>query len=304
MTKLQSLLDRFYATSIGGRASAMAGDVYFERGLFARAERAWRMAIEHDQVDSELANALQCKRVIALLRAVNPQKALNLYEELAARFDRLPMIVGGRQVEGLSLLADILKAESVETGDHDDSKSAPLTLPGPGSLPVWSLNFYDRASQAKGVINNSNSYYRTPLDLKYLVPPATADKDRIYLSWHSVPFAVDRQTGKIDWYVGSVRETASQLTRRVSTRASDPRNYSLALSNDILLYTKPVASKDNNSYFSLHALNKRTGDLAWSSSQRRDWQVQPDAPEPPVQEAKGCTVESPPEQIDICNETC
>jgi len=271
LSRLQSLLDRFYATSIGGRAAALAGDMYFERGLFARAERSWRMAVEHDQTAGADRTQLQAKRVIALTRGGDDEAARQLAEQLLARYDKLPLAIGGESIDGLALLDRLLEDASPEAAPPATAATEP-TLPAEDALPAWHLTFLDPASRSRAAAGNRNSYYRTPDDLKHFVPEVVADDQRVYFAWLEACFALDRQTGKMLWRSGSVRAVSEQLPQRITTNAGDPRNYNIALAGQTLLLTEP-STQGQDTAFSLVGLDTRTGQRRWSTAQRRDWRL-------------------------------
>lgn len=271
LSRLQSLLDRFYATTIGGRAAALAGDMYFERGLFARADRCWRMAVEHDQTAGADRAQLQAKRVVALTRGGNDEAARQLGEQLLARYDTLPLAIGGESIDGLALLDGLLDDASPEAG-HTATADAEPTLPAEDAMPAWHLTFLDQASRARASTGNRNSYYRAPDDLKHFVPEVVADDQRVYFNWLEACFALDRQTGKIVWRSGSVRAVSEQVPQRVQTNAGDPRNYNIALAGQTLLVTEP-STQGQDTAFSLVGRDTRTGQRRWTTAQRQDWRL-------------------------------
>lgn len=270
---LQKLLDRFYATTVGARAAAMAGDLYFERGLFARAERSWALAVEHDQTDGGAIAGLQARRVLALARAGESEQAAALYAALRARYDALPIQVGGDRVDALAWLSGVVEPAGAAQDPPASARSLPLELPDQAAGPLWHLRFFDRASQSRANSTNNN-YYRTPQDLKRLVPDVVADDQRVYFAYQGVAFALDRRTGKARWVTGgpgAVGEAAEQTGARMSNNAGDPRNYAIAQSADTLLVNTPRPTNDNNAYFELVGLDKRTGRERWRSTAVPGW---------------------------------
>lgn len=271
LTKLQQLLDRFYPTTVGAEAAALAGDLYFERGMFVRAERCWRMAVEHDQIAGPQRDALQVRRVLALLRVGDTAEAFDLFDQLRASYDELSMRVGGEQVDGLSMLGGMFDPKANINNAPKQENNEPA-LPTQDTQPVWQTKFLNPANQSRANAGSSRSYYRTPEDLRRFVPQVVADQQKVYFNWLEVVFALDRETGKIQWQTSYIKDTASQLPGRTTTNAGDPRNYNMTLADDVVLVTKPLLNNREPS-FTLAALSKMTGQLIWSSQTRSDWGI-------------------------------
>lgn len=282
--KLERLIERFYPTSIGGEAAAMAGDAFFERGQFARAARYWRLAIEHDQTPGDTAESLQVKRVLAVYRDRDVGRAGALYEQLAARYETLTLKVGGKPVDGLVLLSEVLAAETdVQGGDVSVAQDT-LSLPPTDAQPIWNLRFLARADLVKaGSSTQNRSYYRAPQELNHFVPPVVADESRVYFAWLDAVYALDRTTGKIVWANGSIGESIDNFNRYLNNNAGDPRNYRLAQTGSdetdkaggVVLVSRPKPTPDNNTAFALTAIDKRTGETLWSHDTLPEWAISP-----------------------------
>lgn len=268
----QNLVDRLLASSVGGEAAVLLGDMYFGRGLFDQAERSWRLALDEGSATGQAVLTLQAKRALAMQRAGRSAEAFALFDQLRARYDDATINAGGEAVNALALLEQALG--QAEPGDLAQAGPAPLgeVLPKPDAMPLWHLSFLDEVARSKTQSRNRNSWYSPPTDLLKFVPPVVSDDQRVYFNWLGVVFALDRQTGKINWLSGSIEETAELVPARLQTNHGDPRNYRIAISNDTLLVTAPQ-NADRQSGFVLKAHDRDNGQPRWSSDERPDWSL-------------------------------
>jgi outer membrane protein assembly factor BamB len=269
----QALVDRFLATSLGGEAAALLGDLYFGRGLFDEAERAWALALREGSGDVSDEPTLLAKRALAMHRANKPAEARELFDGLRARYGDATLRIGGEAVDAIALLSELLEpADRVDELAETATPSASL-LPEPGAKPAWHLTYlYQSERNAFNQIQNRSSFYSPPADLLKFVPPVAADEQRVYFQWLGVVIALDRQTGKIVWRDGDMKQTAQTAASRVQSSLGDPRNYDLAVGEDAVLVTAPL-NLNANSPFVLRAFEAKTGRSLWSSDTRADWSL-------------------------------
>lgn len=275
---LQRLIDRFLASSIGGQIAALAGDLYFERGEFTKAEINWGLAIEHGSAGTKEVFALQIKRVLAMYRAGKHTAAAELFAGLKARYSASSLELGGQTVDPLAMLRQTLQ----NSGEMPDAINVPirgkLTIPNQEERPLWHLEFLDQATRLNTNNGSDRGYYRSPDDLRRFVPGVVADQDRVYFAWLEVVFALDRVTGKIVWTDGSLKKIYKTTGQRGNGNAGDPRNYRIAHGGDTLLVTRAINAEDRrNAKHSLVAYGKQTGEVLWSSEEHIDWPLIPDA---------------------------
>jgi len=270
----QSLADRLLASSIGGEAAVMLGDMYFERGLFARADRYWRLALEQGLVTGQAAFELQAKRAIAMHREGDESGAAALYGELKARYGQATLQIGDQKIDAIQMLGQTLgQIDQPDVSDNNEDKTTVL-LPADDAMPSWHLRFLDRAT--RGLVlqsQNRRSYYSPPHDIDKHVPDVVADDQRVYFHWIGVVFALERQTGKIAWTLGSMRETAESLQQRVQSNQGDPRNYNIALAGDVLLVTSAKTGNINGPMV-ISAYDKQNGRLLWNSNTTNGWNLE------------------------------
>lgn len=272
----QALVDRMLASSVGGEAATLLGDLYFERGVFAQAARCWQLALEQGQFSGEAALTLQCKRAIALMRSGDQQAAQQIYLELKDRYGQATIRIGGQESDAIKLLAGALGGEGLiaqQPGAPEDS--TPLALPKPGSGPAWHMTFLDLANKNTMGQSRSRYYYRGPQDLDRYIPPVAHDEERIYFHWLDAVFALDQKTGKILWNNGAdaVNRAAKTVNQRMGNNAGDPRNYRIALTDDTLLVTTTRSREVQNDVFSLIAYDKHNGSERWTSLTHSDWPI-------------------------------
>lgn len=271
----KALVDRQLASSVGGEAAVMLGDMYFERGLFDQAERSWQLALDEGSATGQQALELQAKRTLAMQRAGKKEQARSLYESLRQRYDKATIKTGGQEVDAIALLGQSIDQQQGPAENDRVADKADL-MPAADAMPHWHLTFVDASIQNTiNQVRGRNSYYSPPADLMKYVPPVVADKQHIYFLWLDVVFAMDRESGKLDWIEGSVKETAKTFTTRVQSNHGDPRNYSIAISDEILLATAPRVA-EMNSPFVLSAYHKESGKVRWSSDTRQDWVIESD----------------------------
>lgn len=274
LARLQALADRFIATSVGGEAAAMLGDLSFQRGLFIRAERAWGRALEQGLVAGEEALALQVKRAIAMHRAGRAERADDLYRQLRARYGRATLRIGGEPVDAIGLLDETLGRPADEVVVEDDREAGEVELlPRRDALPQWHLMFLDEMTRS--VVNESRNrqrWYRPPQDLEHHIPPVAADDRRVYFHWLGAVFALDRQTGKILWNTGSVPAAAQRFQALMQTNQGDPRGYHLAVTDDTVLVTTGRV-EDTRGPMALIAYDKASGREVWNSQRLESWRL-------------------------------
>ena len=271
LMQTQALVDGLIASSVGGEAAVLLGDMYFGRGLFDQAERSWHLALEEGSAKGNDALELQAKRALAMQRSGRQAEAQALFEELQARYGQAKMKAGGEEVDALALLGKTLGQADVANNTQDKPARFRELMPKADAMPLWNLPFMDSGSRnAANQIRSRGSYYSPPSDILKYVPPVAADEHRVYFQWLGVVFALDRQTGKINWLNGSIKDTAENIASRYQSNQGDPRNYDIALDRETLLVTSPQ-SNDQNSPFVLKAYDTENGLMRWSSDTRQDW---------------------------------
>lgn len=271
----QRLVDRQLASSVGGDGADLLGDLYYERGSFAQAWRAWRLALDYGSPASDKALRLEAKMALALLRSGETEQAAELYEQLAVRYGGAGAVeIAGGKTDLLQLLGDSLNKQG-ESGSLAEKQleDRPLVLPKPGAEPAWRLTFLNQAmrEQATAQFQRQNGFHRTPRDIIRFIPPAAADNDRVYVHWLGVVFALDRATGRIRWQHNLVGPVVDKIGYRDDTNAGDPRNYHIALADQMLLVTTATPSNQNTVVFSLLGFDKRNGNLLWQSRGHPEW---------------------------------
>lgn len=272
LTDLQTLLDLFWATSIGGEASELAGDLYFNQGFFRQAEKSWLRAIEHDLTPAARIPELQVRRAIALQSLSDLASIQAIYQGLVGRFDRLPVQLAGEEIEALALLKSMIDqgrdaAEQLPLTKRESGSS--LALPESNSKVLWQMPFLTRLDRDEITMVDGDSFVD---DLDHYVPEAVADTEKIYFNWMNTAVAVDRQTGKIRWMNGDLRRDIDGFYKRQASTAGNPCNYKIALAGEVLLTTRPVnPEQDKLSRFEVAAIDARGGETLWQSGTRSDW---------------------------------
>ncbi|MEM6259067.1 MAG: PQQ-binding-like beta-propeller repeat protein [Planctomycetota bacterium] len=276
LIQTQALVDRLLASSVGGEAAVLLGDMYFERGLFSQADRYWGLALEQGSATGKAALALQAKRAIAMQRAGKLSEAQSLYDGLAARYSQATIQAGGEEIDALAMIGQMLEVPSVKGPVQDANDKPTGLLPAPDASPHWHLRFLERKAQnAVNQVRGRGSWYQPPGDLVKFVPPVVADKERVYFQWLGAAFALDRASGKIVWKNGQIQSKADTVVNRVQSNQGDPRNYTIAISEDTLLVTSPL-NDNREAPFTLRAYEASTGIESWSSSTRNDWTITKD----------------------------
>jgi outer membrane protein assembly factor BamB len=271
LTLLQELVDRMLASSSGGEAAVLLGDMYFGRGLFEKADRSWQLALEQGSATGQEALELQAKRVLALQRAGQQAEAQTLLGELQDRYGQAKMTTGGKEVDVLAMLGQTLEQPQAPDPQAVIKNNLDNLLPTADAFPHWHLSFIDNSTRnAVNQVRSRSNGYGPPNDLMKFVPPVVADAHRVYFQWVGVVFAMDKETGKIAWVAGSLEETANSFTNRVQSHQGDPRNYRMAISDDMLLVTT-TQSNNYDSPFVLKAYDAQTGQMRWTSDSRQDW---------------------------------
>lgn len=269
----QTLVDRLLASSVGGDAAVLLGDMYFGRGMFDHAERYWRLALHQGSLTGGRALEQEAKRALALQRAGKQAEAKTLYDGLQARYGQASMQVGDKKVDALALLGQMIQAPGT-TAEVQDVTATDNLLPNADADPLWHVPFQTYGTKnSVSQVRNQGSYYSPPSDLMKFVPPVVADDKRVYFHWLGVVHALDRQSGKILWLNGSMQQTAETVSSRVQSNQGDPRNYRIAISKQTLL----VTSTQNGNYdspFILKAFGNEDGLVRWSSDTRQDWSIQ------------------------------
>jgi outer membrane protein assembly factor BamB len=274
LVQTQALVDRLLASSVGGEAAAMLGDMYFGRGLFEQAERSWRLALAEGSATGQAALELEAKRTLAMQRSGKPEQALALYKGLQARYGQAKMQAGGVEVDALELLGQTID-QNAQVLAADEGPAVPKNLlPTKDAMPHWHVPFLDTPTQNKvNQVLGRNSWYSPPTDIVKFVPPVAADDQRVYFQWLGVVMALDRESGRIVWKDGVLSDTANLTTTRTQNNHGDPRNYQIETAEDLLLATVPQ-NNGQNSPFVLKAYDAENGMVRWSSDTRQDWTIQ------------------------------
>ncbi len=252
----------------------LAGDLYFNLGLFRQAEKSWLRAIEHDQTPAERITEIQVRRAVALQNVGDLASIQAIYQGLVGRFDRLPVQLGGEEVDALALLKGM-----IEPG-QDVAQRKPLTrrssgyslaIPDRDSKVLWQTPFLTELDRDEITMVDGDSLVD---DLDRYVPQVVADAEKLYFNWMNTAVALDRQTGKLRWINGDLRRDINGFYKRQADPAGNPRNYNIALTGDVLLTTRPVNPEDDDlSRFEVAAIDARTGETLWQSGTRPDWEV-------------------------------
>lgn len=271
----QQLVGRLLMTSIGGEAAELLGDLYFERGQFTQARHNWSLALEHGQSTGGSAIRLQTKIVLALQRGKELEQAANLYQQLQARYNQTAITIGGEEVDALALLGRSLgQIDATDLADRDADQAPPIVLPEDATLPQWQMVIIDE--ETRKVLKESNTqrgyYYNNQPSgiLDDAVPMVVADDQNVYFHWLGAVYALDRESGKIIWDDRLVDEIAPTVRTRMSSNASDPQNYQVALAEQALLVSH-APFQGNNAQFTLTGYDKQSGKTLWQSSTRQDW---------------------------------
>ncbi|MBX2851759.1 MAG: PQQ-like beta-propeller repeat protein [Phycisphaeraceae bacterium] len=274
LLQAQTLVDRLLASSVGGEAAVLLGDMYFERGLFEQAERNWRLALAEGSATGQAALELEAKRALAMQRGGKPEQALALFNGLSARYGQAKMQAGGKEIDALALLGQTID-QNAQTVPADESAALPDNLlPAQDAMPHWHVPFLDTPTQnAVNQVRGRNSYYSPPTDIVKFVPPVVADGQRVYFQWLGVVFALDRQNGRVVWNDGVMSEAANLATMRAQSNHGDPRNYRIAVADGAVLVTTPQ-NNGQNSAFVLKAYDAENGQVRWSSDTRQDWTIE------------------------------
>lgn len=273
----RKLVDRMLASSVGGEAAELLGDLHFERGQFAQARRSWQLALDHGSAAAQDELQLQAKIVMATLRGGDRSAANNYFQQLSARYDRAGVTLGGEDVDALETLGALLRTHDAPgPAGAGESKDA-LKLPNNGVPPAWHLGFINDATRARYTTdsNQNRYYYRGIQDLQAVVPEVVADGDQVYFQWLGTVFALNQQTGKINWIQGSLTDSAQSVNERMSSNGGDPRNYRITQSQNNVLATF-AARTGGFSQFKVTAYDKQDGRQAWDSMFHGDWSLAED----------------------------
>lgn len=270
LLQTQALVDRLLASSIGGEAAVLLGDMYFERGMFDQSARSWQLALEQGAITGQDALTLQAKRTLAMKRAGKSADAQALFDSLQARYGPAKIQAGGEEVDALALLGQTLD-QSAPAQEELAAAGSRQLLPARGAMPVWHHQFLGPKSRnAVNQMRGQQSYYSPPSDLAKFIPPVVADDQRVYFHWLGVVFAIDREGCRLAWQQGSIKQTTKGLQSRVQTNQGDPCNYRIALSDDTLLVTT-TRDSNHDSPFVLKAYDTGNGQLRWSSDTQEGW---------------------------------
>lgn len=278
LLQAQALVGRLLASSVGVEAAVLLGDIYFERGMFDRAARAWQLALDQGSATGQTALTLQAKRILAVKRSGRTAEAQQQLNAIAGRYQQVMIQAGGETIDALQWLGQDLGRVSADQTAADHHKQRDDLLPKPQAMPAWHLRFIDQANQ--DAINQSlreNRYYSPPADILKFIPPVAADDQRVYFHWLGVVFALDQETGKLVWQNGSIKTTAQTLADRIQTNQGDPRNYRIALGDGVLIASQTTLQR-NNGPFILKAYEAHSGQLLWSSDTREDWHLNESEP--------------------------
>lgn len=268
----QRLVDRMLASSVGGEAAELLGDLYFERGSFARADRNWQFALEQGSASGDVALRLQVKRVWALHRGGNQAKAADLFAQLRDRYGNAPLRIGGQEIDAIAQLEPVIDQDQPGEKDDADLAGRPLRLPANDALPAWNLPYLSDMNRSQMLDGSNRSrYYRGPANMPRHIPQVVADDQRVYFHYLGAAFALDSRSGKIVWREGSVAEAAASVNTLHQSTTGNPAGYQIALASDAVLITSTVPGDDQYKQMILSARDKQTGGMMWSSVSHGDW---------------------------------
>ncbi len=275
---LKKIVDRYFITSVGDRAADRLGDVLFESGDFANAERCWRLIIDNYPDTSLPVVLLQTKRAIALARGGDWAQFDALSSTIKDRYAGQTARIGGRDVVVTDLLQSLKpnaptasisadSSASTFTANHPDDSN--FTLPS-NETPVWQIPLMD--SDAVEMLTNQlnqNGWGAMAGQFEQMLPATAVDDRRIYVNWLGVCFAADLKTGKMLWRTDSFGDMTQKMQQTIMQgQMIDPAVYTATMAGDKVLFTRRSSDMRNWNDLPitrLMCLHGDTGKSVWRS---------------------------------------
>lgn len=273
LPQLKRLVEQFFITSVGDKASDRLGDALFEAGDYSGAANAWQQIIEHFPETSLPAMRLEIKRAAALARAGRMDQFKSAAARIKDKYADESLKLGGKDVSVEEYLATLARpatrpatSPTTNTANSEvEDPSAPLTLPTQDH-PLWQTQFLDDSLSDKIFAQlNQNGWGQQMAGMARVVPSAVTDGKRVYVNWYGILFAVDVESGKLVWWSGHFKQLAEKFNELMQWQVEESR-FTLTLAGDSLLAVALRLDKLNNQEpFRLSNIDPATGKKKWST---------------------------------------
>ena len=271
----QRLVDAYLVTRSGAAAADLLGDVMYERGRFAEAERYWSLIARAHPGGAGIDPArLATKRALAAARSGDGDAARVLEHRLAGEVVTLAgrPVAAGEVVamvrDGADAAGDVGSPGGVASVSGAVYRPTPI-LPAADAQPLWQVELMARGvagddSTTRTVQNRVNQPTFVMLD----VPPTlVVEGDRVLGNWMGVCFAVDAESGRMLWRTQPLSDaiSTSRLQQMVQMGMFHPQRFTLTPLQDRVLAVGATMGQQGDAP-SLTMLDAQNGRTLWTST--------------------------------------
>jgi outer membrane protein assembly factor BamB len=257
------IYEQYFITSYGDDAGQILGDASFEKGDFVEAATRWRSIIDyHAETDLPLPK-IMAKCAAAYVGAGRATDARIILADVQRRYPAEKVRIAGQDQIVAEYIQGLLgtKADAPQVAAAAEAK---LELPAQLTCPYWQMSFMSKKGQAAmQAAMSQNYYYKTGLET--MIPNHVADKERVYLNWMGIVFAVDVASGKLAWRNDSFDKLHPLFSQMQQGRVN-PASYGIQVVGDRVLAS--AVPLDRLNYWQpavpITAYNSKTGEKAWS----------------------------------------
>lgn len=258
----QEIYEQYFITSYGDDAAQILGDSSFEKGEFVEAANRWRSIIDfHTETDLPLPK-IMAKCATAYIGAGRDADARQILSEVERRYSSDKVRIAGREQVVSEYIHGLLKSPTSPT--QAQVQAAELELPSELREPYWQVTFLSaKGRNAMVAATSENYYYKSGIDT--MIPNHVADRERIYLNWMGIVFAIDIASGKLQWRTEAFENLHGHIATIHQGRVN-PAGYGIQIIGDKVLSS--AVPFDRLNYWQpavpITAYNSKTGEKAWT----------------------------------------
>ena len=254
--KLAAIVSGQLITSVGDLAADRLGDLYFERGEYAKAADAWQAILLYLPESSLSRAVLLTKAGVAQARSGRWNDLDDTLRQLKERHEGESIELGGQKLAPAAHLTALSAAlRPKETAVAKSGLPDDLELPK-ANEPLWQFRVNSKFADGEQGLMMMNPWgNQVQVDL---VLPAAADDERVYADLLGYDLSIDLKTGKLLWRSGRYHDLSAKIRQM---QYMSPERYHIALSGDRLwvVARDPARLNEHGSPFYLTAREKATG---------------------------------------------
>ena len=264
------IYEEFFLTTVGDDAANYLGDAAFEQGRFQEADRYWKAVLDHHPSTDLGELRVQVKRALALLQSGQIRQFDALLNSVAQSYPGVTVTLGGEAVDAATFLKANREAwDPASSGKGPQAGTTGRRTPS-GPIPertetAWRLQFLsDHGKEQLNSAVTSNYWYRNGMET--WIPPYVVTDGKLVCNWFGIVFAIDGQTGKLQWRSDKFDKIHGQFAQLPHSNANLDQ-FAVAASGDVVLanWMNPERFNHYREPFRLIAFEGASGKQRWTS---------------------------------------